>query len=104
MYHFITRQKYFSKSLEIYVHICYTINVERSYGLRARQWRPVGFAPAAATAWPSSTLGSLRSPSVKEMGRKQKRREQAMVKMAMLTTLLNLIAALVELATKLLDR
>ena len=38
------------------------------------------------------------------MGRKQKRREQAMVKMAMLTTLLNLIAALVELATKLLDR
>lgn len=41
---------------------------------------------------------------VKEMGRKQKRREQAMVKMAMLTTLLNLIAALVELTTKLLDR
>ena len=39
------------------------------------------------------------------MGRKRKTfSEQAMVKMAMLTTLLNLIAALVELATKLLDR
>ena len=36
------------------------------------------------------------------MGRKQKRREQAMVKMAMLTTLLNLIAALDEAHDRLL--
>lgn len=38
------------------------------------------------------------------MGRKQKRRKQAMNQMALLAAVLHLIAALVELATKLLDR
>lgn len=38
------------------------------------------------------------------MGRKQKRRKQAMNQMALLAAALHLIAALVELVIKLLDR
>lgn len=38
------------------------------------------------------------------MGRKKKRRDNAISRMAIIATILNLIAALVELALKLLDR
>lgn len=38
------------------------------------------------------------------MGRKKKRREQAMVKMAMLTALIDLIAKLTELVINLLEQ
>lgn len=38
------------------------------------------------------------------MGRKKKRRDEAMVKMAIITSLVNLITALVELLIKLLSK